>query len=148
MNWKLLFDLIFIKCYNLFMKHIVILRQPFFDMILSGEKTIESRFSFNKTAPYGKVNIGDTLYFKQTGKTVTANAKVKDIKYYELTPQKVEEIRIKFGKQIGTDKFKDWQTTLTKKYCTLIWFKDLTLINEMQVPRSNGAGWIVVDKQV
>ena len=39
------------------MKHIAILRQPFFDMVLSGEKTIESRWSMNKVAPYNKINI-------------------------------------------------------------------------------------------
>lgn len=76
------------------MKHIVILTQPFFDMILNGEKTIESRWSMNKIMPYKKVNIGDELLLKLTGKTVNATANVKDVKYYELTPQVVEEISL------------------------------------------------------
>ena len=126
------------------MQHIAILRQPFFDMVLSGEKTIESRWSMHKVAPYGKVGVGDEILLKETGKDVTATAKVKDVKYYELTPDKVETIRIKYGKQIGTDKFEDWQSTLQKKYCTLIWLEDVKRISPMKVQRSNGAGWIVV----
>lgn len=126
------------------MQHIAILRQPFFNMVLSGEKTIESRWSMNKTAPYNKVSVGDEILLKETGKDVTATAKVKEVKYFELTPQLVEDIRIKYGKAIGTDKFEDWQTTLHKKYCTLIWLEDVKRVSPIKVPRSNGAGWIVV----
>ena len=84
-------------------------------------------------------------YFKETGKDVTATARVKAVKYYELTPEIVEDIRKKYGKQIGTDKFADWQSTLHKKYCTLIWIEKVTKILPVSVPRSNGAGWIVVN---
>lgn len=129
------------------MKHIAIMRQPFYDMILSGEKTIESRFAMHKIAPYNKVKAGETIYFKQTGKDVTAKAFVKDVKYYELTPEKVEEIRCKYGKAIGTDHFEDWQSTLNKKYCTLIWIDKLEKIEPIKVPRSNGAGWLIIDEK-
>lgn len=61
-----------------------------------------------------------------------------------MTPDLVEEIRVKYGKQIGTDKFSDWQTTKSKKYCTLVWLSGVKRIPKMQVPRSCGAGWIVI----
>lgn len=126
------------------MKHIAILRQPFFNMVLSGEKTIESRWSMHKIAPYNKVSIGDEILLKETGKDVSAKAVVKDVKYFELTPQIVEKIRIQYGKEIGTDKFQDWESTLNKKYCTLIWLDGVEKIKPVKVQRSNGAGWIVV----
>lgn len=126
------------------MKHIAILRQPFFDMVLNGEKTIESRWAMHKIAPYNKVQKDDIILLKETGKDVTAMARVDKVVYYELTPEKVEEIRINYGKQIGTDKFEDWESTLQKKYCTLIWLKDVKRIDPLQVPRSNGAGWIML----
>lgn len=129
------------------MKHIAILRQPFFNMVLNGEKTIESRWSMNKIAPYKKVSIGDEILLKLTGQPVTAIAKVKDVKYYELTPIIVEQIRVKYGKKIGTDKFEDWQSTLKKKYCTLIWLENIQTISPINVPKSNGAGWLIVKNQ-
>lgn len=126
------------------MQHIAILKQPFFDMVLSGEKTIESRWSMVKVAPYKKVSVGDKILLKETGKDVTATANVKKVQFYELTPEIVETIRIKYGKQIGTDKFKDWKSTLQKKYCTLIWIDEVTPVAPIKVKRSNGAGWIVL----
>lgn len=46
------------------MKHIAIFRQPFFNLIMSGEKTVESRWSMKKIAPYGAVKIGDEIFFE------------------------------------------------------------------------------------
>lgn len=129
------------------MKHIAILKEPFFSMVLDGTKTIESRWSMHKIAPYNKVSVGDEILLKQTGKDVTATAVVKKVKFYELTPQKVEDIRLKYGKEIGTDKFENWQDTLQKKYCTLIWLQDVKQIKPLKVPRSNGSGWIIVKEK-
>ena len=127
------------------MKHIVILKQKYFDMILSGEKTIESRFSLNKSAPYGKVSIGDELLLKVTGGCVTATAKVKAVEYYEdLYPERINKIRVKYGKQIGSTKMSDWMDTMTKNFCTLIWIEDVKEIEPINVKRSCGAGWIII----
>ena len=126
------------------MKHLAIFKQPFYDMVLSGEKTIESRWSMNKIAPYNKVNIGDEILLKLTGQLVTATAEVKDFKYFELTPEIAEDIRLKYGREIGIDKFENWDETRQKKYLTLIWLEDVTIIKPLRVPRSNGSGWIIL----
>ena len=127
------------------MKHIAILRQPFFDMVLSGEKTIESRWAMHKVAPYGKIKSGDKILLKETGKDVTAVAVARRVEFFELTPSLVDEIRVQYGKEIGTDKFEDWQATRQKKYCTLIWLKNVRKVEPIKVKRSNGAGWIIYD---
>ena len=126
------------------MQHIAILRQPFFDMVLSGEKTIESRWSMNKVAPYGKVSVGDEILLKETGKDVTAVATAEKVLFFKLTPEIVEEIRLHYGKQIGTDKFEDWEATLHKRYCTLIWLSNVKNVAPIKVKRSNGAGWLLM----
>ena len=125
------------------MKHIAILRQPFFDLILRGEKTIESRWSMHRIAPYEKVNVGDIILLKETGKDVTAQAKVSKIEYFELTPMVVEKIRMQYGKQIGMQYFTNYDKILQKKFCTLIWLEDVKIIPPIKVPRSNGAGWLI-----
>lgn len=125
------------------MNHIAILKQPFFDMVLNGEKTIESRWSMNRIAPYGKVSKGDLIFLKESGKQVTATARVADVKYFRLDPGEADEIRAKWGKEIGTDKFENWESIREKRFCTLIWLSDVTKIRPIIVPRSHGAGWII-----
>ena len=127
------------------MRHLAILRQPFLDMILSGEKTIESRWSMHKIAPYNKLSIGDEILLKETSKDVIATAKVKDFKYFELTPQLADEIKQKYGKEIGVYKFENWENYRNKKYCTLIWLENVERVKPFKVKRSNGAGWIVIN---
>lgn len=128
------------------MKHVVILRQPFFDMVANGEKTIESRFSMDRRVPYRKIVEGDELYIKETGKPVTLKAVAKKVEFFELTPEIVELIRVEHGKEIGTDKFEDWQETKRKRICTLVWLSDVKKVTPpLEVPRSNGAGWFLFD---
>lgn len=113
-------------------------------MVLSGEKTIESRWSMKKVAPYDKVKVGDELLLKRTSHDVTATAIVKDVKYFDLTPQIADEIKAKWNKEIGIYKFENWNLYRNKRYCTLIWLEDVKQIEPLKVKRSNGSGWIVL----
>lgn len=123
--------------------HIAILRQPFYDLILSHKKTIESRWSNHKIAPYKQVEKGDTLLLKRTGQPVTATAKAGKVQFFELTPEIVDSIKERYGKEIGIDYFTNWETYRHKKYLTLIWLEEVEECAPMSVPNSNGAGWIV-----
>lgn len=125
--------------------HIAILKQPFLNMILNGEKTIESRWSNNKIAPYQKITSGETILLKETGKDVIASAVAGKVEFYELTPLVAEEIRVKYGKEIGIDKFTNWNEVSQKKYLTLIWLTNVRSIPPTKVKRSNGAGWLVLN---
>lgn len=127
------------------MKHLAILKQPFLDMILSGEKTIESRWAMHKIAPFNKLSVGDEILLKETSKDVIATAKVKDFKYFELTPKVADEIKQKYGKEIGVYKFENWENYRNKKYCTLIWLENVEKVKPFKVKRSNGAGWLIIN---
>ncbi len=130
------------------MKHIAILRQPFYDMILRGEKTIESRWSMNKIAPFNKVQIGDIIYLKISGRPITAKAEVQDVKFFSLTPKLAGEILEKYGERIGVKKFKNIEKYLNKRYLTLIWLNNVERIEEIKPPKSNGAGWIIMRESI
>ena len=130
------------------MFHLAILKPKYYNMILNGSKPIESRFSFNKIAPYKKVCVGDTLYLKQTGKPVDVKCEVERVEFFELTPAIVEDIRLNYGRLIGTDNVKDWESTKQKKYGTLVWVKNVKKIKPIVVPRSNGAAWFVLENDL
>jgi ASC-1-like (ASCH) protein len=67
------------------MQHIAIVSKSWkvVEAILSGQKTIESRWLKNKSIPWDRVNAGDMIYFKETGGLVKAQAIVKKVEQYE-----------------------------------------------------------------
>jgi ASC-1-like (ASCH) protein len=72
--------------------------------ILTGEKTVESRWYKTKRTPWDKIKTGDNIYFKDSGEPVTVRAKVvKVLQFANLTPEKTEEIMTQYGKaDLGT----------------------------------------------
>ncbi|TSC85441.1 MAG: hypothetical protein G01um101416_869 [Microgenomates group bacterium Gr01-1014_16] len=105
------------------------------DKILSGEKKIESRWSKNKSAPWGKVSAGDKIYFKDAGKPVTAMAEVENVK--ELTDMnKAIEI-------FGSD---EWATG--KNYCVLVFLKRPEWVVPFRINKKgfgSAAAWLCVE---
>ena len=127
------------------MKHLAILRQPFLNLILSGEKTTETRWSKNKIAPYQKINAGDTVLLKESGKSIIAAAVVEKVKFYELNPKIFDEIENKYGKQICMEKFTNKEQIAQRNFCTLIWFKDIQRIEPRPYKRKGMSGWVLLE---
>ena len=68
------------------MDHIAIMAPSWkmIDKILSGEKTVESRWSQQRRAPWNRISTGDTVYFAESGR-IKASATVADVSQYEIT---------------------------------------------------------------
>ena len=52
--------------------------------IVSGEKSVESRWYRTRRAPWGAVKKGDVVYFKNAGEPVTARAVVSEVLQFEM----------------------------------------------------------------
>ena|SRR3989338_1522207 len=64
------------------------------EKILSGEKTVESRWLKNHSAPWKKVNIDDTVYFKYAGEAITAKATARSVEYIESIDENLLDTRL------------------------------------------------------
>lgn len=98
--------------------------------LLSGTKSLESRLGQDRRAPFGRVNPGDTIYIKPTGKRVVAKAIVRRVDEYEgLTPADILEMRDAYDERImGGDQY--WESKSNAKYATLISFEKVTMLND------------------
>lgn len=145
------------------MDHVAILRKSNFKKgdnilgdILSGRKTVESRWYVNKVAPWDRISAGDTVYFKESGCPVTAKATVGKVLQYELSdPEISHEIVKRYGKQIAPslseEFFMQWvQKHEAKRYCILIFLENVKKVVPFTVNK-NGFGsataWLVLDKK-
>ncbi len=85
------------------MYHVAIMKKSWglIPKILSGEKTIESRWYKTKRTPWDKVKPGDTVYFKNSGEPVTAKAQVSKVLQFQIHQlSDIEHIISTYGKQI------------------------------------------------
>lgn len=72
------------------------------DKILSCEKTIESRWYVNRSAPWDRIAEGDTVYFKESGYPVRVIATVSRVLQYDNLNEEVYRNNFdKYGKAIG-----------------------------------------------
>lgn len=130
------------------MDHLAILKKKWLAKILSGEKTIESRWHKQKRKPYQKIVKGDIIYLKETGKPVTAKAQVKDALFFEkLTEEKCRDIITSYGKEINMD-LDAIPTLRDKNYCTLVVLENVEKIQPFTINKQGygvQAAWITVD---
>ena len=130
------------------MEHLAILKKQWLGKILSGEKTIESRWYRHRKTPYNNIAKGDIVYLKESGKPVTAKAAVKNVLFFDnLDRNKIKEILQRYGKQIGvTESYADELTG--KNYCSLIFLEDVQETEPFDVNKKGYgmmAAWISVE---
>lgn len=106
------------------MEHLAIMSKGYIEKILSGEKSIESRFSVNRISPFGKIKAGEKVYLKETGKPVSASFEVESVLFFDdLDKGKIKEIRAKYGNQICAEE-EFWQSKQHARYATLIYIRN------------------------
>ena len=104
------------------MEHIAILsiKRKLLGKILSGEKTIESRWYKTKKTPFNSIKENDIIFFKETGMPITAKAIVEQALFFDnLDEEKIKEILNEHGKNIGVD-MSYFEEVKDKKLCSLI----------------------------
>lgn len=136
------------------MDHLAIMKKSWglTGKILSGRKTVESRWHKTKSAPWDRVKPGDVVYFKDSGCPVCLRAYVSHVKQFpSLTPEKVRHILDEYGEVDGITRenipkffgmFKD------KKYCTIVFLKKAEAIEPFDVDKSgfgSMSSWLVLE---
>lgn len=128
-------------------KHLAIFSGKTADLILNGGKTIETRFSRSKIAPFGQVSVGDVVYIKPAGEDIKGQFRVKKVISYDgltyvdfLNIQKTPQIRM-----LSDEKY--WEDRKDCKYGTLIFIGevDTFLTSPVKIHKRDQRGWVVLD---
>jgi ASC-1-like (ASCH) protein len=132
------------------MDHIAILdkKRNLLSKIISGEKSVESRWYQTKRTPWHNIKKDDTIYFKDTGEPVTVKARVKDVLFFDdLNKEKVLVILKKYGRQICMETFEYTSYYDKKRYCILIFLQDVQKIKPFDFDKTgfgNACAWMTL----
>jgi len=127
--------------------HLVILKRPYLDAILTGRKTIESRFMRTSRAPFGKISPGDQLFFKITSGPVCATGRVQKVMSFDnLTPNRLQQIRRTYNDRIiAHDQY--WTDKSNCKRGVLIWLEHIKPIEPVWIDKKDWRAWVVLTSQ-
>jgi len=124
--------------------HLAILKRPYLNAILAGQKQIESRFTRTKRSPFGQIKVGDKIFFKESSGPVRARAIAAAVKTLEnLTPNKIANLKQQYNHQIrGSDEY--WQSKANCKFGVLVWLKDAKPIRPIDIEKKDWRAWVVL----
>ena len=121
--------------------------------ILTGEKTIESRWYKIRARPWDKISPGDDIYFKDAGGLVRVKARAgKVLQFANLTPSKIKSLLKRYNRSNGLgidgEEFDKYFSLLKdKNYAIIIFLEDIKKIRSFQINKKRfGAmsSWITV----
>lgn len=105
-------------------KHLAIFKGGVEELILVGKKTIETRFSKTKIAPFGVVSCGDLVYMKTSGGEIVGQFIVQKVIFYDGTsPNDILYIKDTHGKEIMAGE-SYWKDKVNSRYGSLIFIRE------------------------
>lgn len=121
--------------------HLGIFSEPYLTYMLEGKKTIESRFSKNKIAPYNQVTKDDIIIVKKSSGNVVGYFTIKDVLFFDLNTVSIEKIKLKYNKQLCVDET-FWINKKNSNYATLIIIDKLIKLKPFHINKKGIQTWI------
>jgi len=110
------------------MIHVAILQPLYLEAILDGRKTIEMRLTRTNRVPYEAVEVGERVYFKQSGGPFRGSGVADHVLFLgDLTPRDLARIRRDYNEWIGADAA-FWQSRRDCRFCSLIWVRQVEAV--------------------
>jgi len=121
--------------------HIAVMSEPFLTYVFNGKKTVESRFSLHKVAPFNKVHVGDSVLLKAG--LVVGCFTVGWVKYFDLTSLPIQMIAANYNEAIcGSPDF--WRGKSTKRYATLVGVTKVRRLTSIAIKKRDRRGWVSI----
>ena len=132
-------------------KHLAILSKEAVKRIFEGKKTVETRFSMSKIAPFGAVSSGDLIFIKPPGQEIAGQFLVKKVISFENLDDEDWKIimenygeKISFGAKELDDKY--FKAHKNARYGTLIFISRVEqfITSPIKIAKKDLRGWMVL----
>ena len=126
--------------------HLAILKNAYLRRILDGSKTIECRLSRTCRPPFGCVHIGDTIWFKLSGGSVLAKARVSYVEFFHpLEPEQFSDLRNRYGSSLLVDR--SFLANHTEaRYATFTHLRHVRPCKAYRVIKPDRHAWVVLPR--
>ena len=126
--------------------HIAVFIEPFLGFLIEGRKTVESRFSLTRRAPFKQVAVGDLVLLKKSGGPIVGSCRVAQTWFYVIDPASWKHIRTEFAQAICAQDPDFWSTRAGAKYATLLQIEDVRTFPPRNFVKKDRRGWVVLHR--
>lgn len=123
--------------------HLAIFSGPYFDYILKGIKTYESRFTKNKMLPYKRVKPNDIIIVKESSGPVVGYFYAGDCLFFDFQHDDINEVFKKYKKSLCIDdEFINYKKN--SNYATLIGVSKYASIKPFKIDKKGMSTWLIL----
>jgi hypothetical protein len=124
--------------------HVAIFMEPYLQFILDGRKTIESRFSARRRAPYECIQRGDVVLLKRSGGPIVGISQIADVWFYGLDPLSWRAIREEFTEALCAQDPSFWEQRQHASFATLMRLQRVRALSPIACAKRDRRGWVVL----
>ncbi len=123
--------------------HLAVFVEPFLSDVLSGRKTLESRFSRCRIAPFGGISPGDVILMKEASGPIRGVALARDTWFFDLSSYPIQTLRKRLANGIcASDGF--WDNSKNAVFATIIELAEQTEIAPLDCEKRDRRGWVTL----
>ena len=126
--------------------HLAVFVEPYLEWVLHGRKTIESRFSMRRVAPYRVVSPGDLVVLKRSPGCIVGVCRVAQVQLFELNASTKEEIRTRYSVPLCAENEAFWEIRSRFRYATLMHLTDVRRLPPFACGKQDRRGWVVLSR--
>ena len=120
--------------------HLAVFVEPYLQDVLDGRKTVESRFSARRCAPYDRVHKGDVVLLKKASGPIIGLCKVSNAWSYALEKDSWREIRKEYALALCDQDPKFWAQRKNASFVTLMRIGNVLPIDPIKIEKRDRRG--------
>jgi hypothetical protein len=125
--------------------HLAVMTGHYLDRLLDGTKTIESRFTRHRIAPFERVASGDVIFFKPAGGPITAAGLAGPVQHLDLGITPLQKVAEQYGAAIAPAETSFWADRAAARYATLVTMVGVIQTQPVPIQKRDRRGWVVLD---
>jgi hypothetical protein len=124
--------------------HLAVMTGVYLDRLLDGTKTIESRFTRHRIAPFEQIASGDVVFFKPAGGPITAAGLAGAVLHLDLGVFPLQRVADRYGAAIAPADPSFWADRAAARYATLVTMVDVVKTEPVPIQKRDRRGWVVL----
>jgi hypothetical protein len=128
--------------------HLAILVKPYLQLLLDGEKTVESRFSMHRRAPYDQVQADDIVLLKRSGGPIMGIGTIASAWFFRLNPTAWRQIKETFGQALCIEDPSFWEARAAASFATLMQLQHVRSIPPITYSKRDQRAWVVLQQRI